>query len=104
MLVAYAFILFFGIKLCILSSVKATFTLPYFVRMSWFYSCIPVCAFLMLIYALRDFISAIADIVTGGRVEAMLETRRKALKDADEDNQIIKKAADTLANKEGSAK
>ncbi|MDD6318271.1 MAG: TRAP transporter small permease subunit [Succinatimonas hippei] len=104
MLVTYAFIFFFGIKLCMRSSVKATFTLPYFVKMSWFYSCIPVCAFFMLIYALRDFIFAIADIVTGGRIEVMLKSRRESLKENDEDNQIIKKAADTLANKGGGAK
>ncbi len=98
MLLTYALILFFGVRLCIRSSVKATFTLPYFVKMSWFYSCIPVCSFLMCVYGIRDLVFAVADIATSGRVSRMLEQRKQELSGDDEDSRIIKKAAQALGN------
>ncbi len=101
MLLTYALIMFFGVKLCIRSSVKATFTLPYFVKMSWFYSCIPFCTFLMCIWGLRDLIFAVADIATSGKVSLILEKRKQELASDDEDSKIIKKAAQALGAGKG---
>jgi TRAP-type C4-dicarboxylate transport system permease small subunit len=100
MLLTYALIFFFGVKLCIRSSVKATFTLPYFVKMSWFYSCIPICSFLMCAYGARDLVLAVADIATSGAVSERLEKRRKELAGDDEDSRIIEEAAKALGKDE----
>ncbi len=96
MLITYAVILYFSIKLVMRSNVKLTFTLPPIVKMSWFYTCIPVCTILMLIYALRDFYYAISDIITGGETSKLLEERKQKALAQDEDAKIIAKASEAL--------
>lgn len=97
MLITYAVILFFAVKLCIRSNIKSTFTLPVFIKMSWFYSCIPVCTFFMVIYAIRDVYYAIMDIVTGGEVTKKLDAIKAAAKAEDEDAKAIAAAKAALS-------
>ena len=96
MLITYAVILFFGIKLCMKTSVKATFTLPSFIKMSWFYSCIPLSAFFMVIYALRDVIYAVLDLATGGEITKKQDAQKAASLADDEDAKAIREAAEAL--------
>lgn len=100
MLVTYIIILYFGIKLCIRSNIKMTFTLPHVVKMSWFYLCIPVATFFMVIYAIRDFIYAIADITTGGKITIKLDEMKALAKEHDEDAIAIEKAKQALKEQE----
>ena len=100
MLVTYIIILYFGIKLCIRSNIKVTFTLPHVVKMSWFYLCIPVATFFMVIYAIRDFYYAIADVVTGGKITAKLDEMKAKAKAEDEDASAIEKAKEALKQQE----
>ncbi len=96
MLVTYIIILYFGIKLCMRSNIKVTFTLPHVVKMSWFYLCIPVSTFFMVIYALRDLCYAIADVITGGKITLKLDEMKAKAKEQDEDAIAIEKAKQAL--------
>lgn len=96
MLITYIVILYFGIKLCIRSNIKATFTLPVYVKMSWFYLCIPVSCVFMVIYALRDLYYAVMDIVTGGKITAKLDEMKAKAMAEDEDAKAIEKAKEVL--------
>lgn len=96
MLITYAVILFFGIKLCMKTNVKATFTLPSFIKMSWFYSCIPLSALFMVVYAIRDVIYAILDIKTGGEITKQQDAAKAARLEQDEDAKAIREAAQAL--------
>lgn len=96
MLVTFAVVLFFGVRLVMTSAMKATYTLPSFVTMSWFYLCIPVSAFFMVLYSFRDVVLAFADLIKKGEI-----TRRKDLEKAqaamdDEDARAIREAAQAL--------
>ncbi|MCI6796553.1 MAG: TRAP transporter small permease [Succinatimonas sp.] len=96
MLITYAVILYFGIKLCIKTNVKATFTLPSVVKMSWFYACIPLSALFMVIYAVRDVIYAVQDILTGGEITRRQDLEKQAALSEDEDAKAIAEAAAAL--------
>ncbi len=96
MLLTYFVILYFGVKLCIRSNIKATSSLPTFIKMSWFYTCIPVCTFFMVIYALRDVYYAVMDLATGGKVTAKLEEMKAAAMAKDEDALAIERARKAL--------
>lgn len=100
MLVTYAVILYFGIKLCIKTNVKATFTLPTVVKMSWFYSCIPLSALLMVIYAIRDVYYAFMDLKTGGAITEKLDAAKAEALKNDEDAKAIAEAAKALEGSE----
>ncbi len=96
MLITYAVILFFGIKLCMKTNVKATFTLPAVVKMSWFYSCIPLSAFFMVIYSIRDVIYAVRDITSGGEITRKMDEQKAKILAEDEDAKAIKEAQEAL--------
>ena len=100
MLVTYLVILYFGVKLCMRSNIKATFTLPTIIKMSWFYSCIPLSALFMVIYAIRDTYYAAMDIITGGKVTKKLDLMKAEAKAKDEDAIAIAKAAEALKEQE----
>lgn len=73
LLVTYLTILYFSIKLCLKADIRSTFTLPSFVKMSWFYLCIPISTFLMCIYTIRDIIIAFFDIINKGQTSNNLK-------------------------------
>ena len=81
-----------------------TFTLPHVVKMSWFYLCIPVATFFMVIYAVRDFVYAVMDVVTGGKITVKLDEMKALAKEHDEDAIAIEKAKQALNNQENSQK
>lgn len=103
LLVTYAVILYFGIKLCIRTNVKATFTLPSFIKMSWFYSCIPLSMLLMVIYSIRDVYCAVVDITSGGAMTARLDAKKAEAHKHDADARAIARAAEALKQSENAA-
>lgn len=96
MLITYAVIFYFGVRLCLKFSAKVTFTLPAVVKMSWFYACIPVTTFFMTVYAVRDVVLAIEDIVTGGKVTEREDAEKAAKLLEDEDAKAVAAAKEAL--------
>ena len=97
MLITYAVILYFGVKHCLRMNVKVTFTLPAFIKMSWFYSCIPLTALLMLLYSVRDLYRAVKDLITRGGVTAQMDALRAQALEHDEDARAIAAAREALS-------
>lgn len=96
MLFTYGIIFFFSVRLCMTSTMKATFTLPSFVNMAWFYSCIPVTTLFMTLYTLRDVVLAFLDLITGGKITQQQDAAKAAAALEDEDAKAIAEAAAAL--------
>lgn len=96
MLITYAVICFFALRMTINSNAKMMSTLPTFIRLSWFHLSVFVSSVLMVLYAIRDVIFAVADIVTGGKITVMLDEEKAANALEDEDAKAIAEAAAAL--------
>ncbi len=96
MLLVYVVICYFGILLCQRTGAKATATLPPFIKTGYFYTCMPVSAFFMSLYGLRDVILAFADLFTGGRITIQLDAQKEAQKREDDDEKAIAEAREAL--------
>lgn len=94
MLVTYAVIFYFGVRLCMKSD-AAMYTL-HFMKKSYFYSCIPVSAFFMALFTMRDLIFSVMDIVTHGAVTRRLDAEKAEAMKQDDDAKAIAEAAQAL--------
>lgn len=94
MLVTYAVIFYFGVRLC-LKSDAAMYTL-HFMKKSYFYSCIPVSAFFMVLFTIRDLILSVMDIATHGAVTRRLDAEKAEAMKQDDDAKAIAEAAQAL--------
>lgn len=94
MLLTYAVIFYFGVRLC-LNSNATMYTLP-FMKRSYYYSCIPVSEFFMMLYAFRDLLLSIWDIATKGKVTQQLDMEKAANLEEDDDAKAISEAAEHL--------
>lgn len=102
LLITFSVVLFFGVRLVMTSGMKVTYTLPPFVTMSWFYACIPVSAFFMVLYSARDVVLAMADLWTRGETAHRIQREQEAAALEDEDAKAIAQAAEALRQeKEG---
>lgn len=94
MLTVYAVVLFFGIRLCLQSS-AVMYTLP-FMKKSFYYACVPVSAFFMVLFTLRDFVLSLEDLFTGGKITERLDLQKQRDLQDDEDARAISEAAKKL--------